>query len=480
MLDSPIRKMCTVLVLWSAAVLSVALVLQIYHQGMVRQTIDTVNAISTEPSATTSVVNLPMWIAMGMLWASGLLLAWVVKSFFDGPVEEFTEATNLVSQGNFDVKVAPLQIRHDRWGDLHRNFLEMQHAMRSRQDAMVANNDRFRTVLASMKEGVLGIDAQGQIILANPSACKLLMLSGEVVGRKLADLVRVPELRSAIEQVRASGQSRATEFKTLHEPRKVLNVRLTALSVSKPAGMAIVFQDVTELRALETMRRDFVANVSHELKTPLASIKAYAETLLMGALNDQEQNVSFVEQIEKQADHLHLQIQDLLEIARVESGKVAGDVEPVSLNESCEHCYSLLCDLAATAKLSLKLELNEKSPVVMASAAGLETILENLVSNAISYTPAGGTVVIRTSVDGDAAVAEVQDSGIGIDVKHHDRIFERFYRVDKARSREKGGTGLGLAIVKHLAQAFKGDVQIVSSAGKGSKFVVRIPLAKQG
>ena len=482
MLDSPFRKMCLVLTLWTATLLIVALVLQIYQQGIIRQTIDMASATATDGSEALPEAfndNFPLWTAMGVLWAGGLLLAGAVKYCFDGPVQDFSDATILVSQGNFGSKIASMQIRHDRWGDLHRNFVEMQNALSSREDEMVAKNDRFRAVLASMNEGVLGMDSGGRIILANPSACKLLMLSDEVVGRKLVDLVRVPELRAAVEQVRSSGQSRATEFKTLHEPRKVLSARLTALSASKPAGVAIVFQDVTELRALETIRRDFVANVSHELKTPLASIKAYAETLLMGALNDDEKNVSFVKQIEEQAGHLHLQIQDLMQIARIESGNVDGVVEPVSLNEICQRCQTRLYALAAKAKATLKLELTDQSPVVMASVVGLETILENLVSNAIRYTPTGGTVVIRTSIDGDTAMVEVQDSGVGIDAKHHSRIFERFYRVDEARSRDKGGTGLGLAIVKHLAHAFDGDVQLESGIGKGATFIVCIPLANR-
>ncbi len=480
MLDSPFQKMYVALALWSVAALGVGVGLQIHHQGSIQRSLARAGAVPVTPEVPSEErggTGLPLWIAVGGLWVGGLCLAWSVGRFFDGPVEDFTAAALQVSQGNFAAKIPALQIRPDRWGDLHRNFLEMQTALRLREDAMVGNNDRFRTVLASMKEGVLGIDAQGRVILANPSACKLLMLSGEVVGRKLMDLVRVPELRAAIEQVRISGQSRAIEFKTLHEARQVLNVRLTPLLLNKPRGMAIVFQDVTELRALETMRRDFVANVSHELKTPLASIKAYAETLMMGAINDQEKNISFVEQIEKQADHLHLQIQDLMEIARVESGKVAGDVEPVALNEVCQRCHEQLYDLAASAELSLKLELSDSAPVVLASAAGLETILENLVSNAIKYTPAGGRVTLRTSSSASMAIAEVEDSGIGIDAKHHDRIFERFYRVDKARSREKGGTGLGLAIAKHLAQAFEGDVELKSKVGKGSTFIVRIPIA---
>ena len=419
-----------------------------------------------------------IWIAMGVLWLASVLLLLGLKTIFEGPAEEFSAAFQEVQIGNYDSRIVALQTRRDHWGSVYRKFREMQDSIKSRAQSKDRDNVRFRTVLASMNEGVLAIDVDGQVILANESARQLLMLNEDLEGRKLMKLVRIPELRAAIEETQQTGQFQSTEFKTLHEPRKTLNARLTALADSTPTGVAIVFQDVTELRALETMRRDFVANVSHELKTPLASIKAYAETLRMGAIHDQEKNVSFVEQIEAQADHLHLQIQDLMEIARVESGKIASDVEAVSLNQACENCFPPLRDLASNSNLELQLHLCVSAPIVMATEAGLDTILENLISNAISYTPVGGKVIVRTAIENDTAIARVIDSGVGIDSKHHDRIFERFYRVDKARSRELGGTGLGLAIVKHLVQTFKGEVTIDSKVGKGTTFTVRLPIAQ--
>ena len=467
---SSFQKQIFLIVGW-AVVLSLAALWLQFRQW------SAVSAVAPTESLSQSI-DWGIWVAMGGVWGLSVVSLFWLKRIFEGPAEEFAAAVREVQTGNYDSRVVAVQTRRDQWDGVYRQFREMQDSIKSRAQSMEFDNVRFRTVLASMNEGVLAIDLEGQVILANESARQLLMLDEDLEGRKLMELVRIPELRAAIEETQQTRQFQSTEFKTLHEPRKTLNARLTALADNTPTGVAIVFQDVTELRALETMRRDFVANVSHELKTPLASIKAYAETLRMGAIHDQEKNISFVEQIEAQADHLHLQIQDLMEIARVESGKIAHDVEAVSLNEACENCYPPLRDLASKSDLELRLDLCETAPIVMATEAGLDTILENLVSNAISYTPAGGKVIVQTVVENGFAITRVIDSGVGIDLKHHDRIFERFYRVDKARSRELGGTGLGLAIVKHLVQTFKGEVTIDSKIGKGTTFTVRLPIAK--
>jgi len=236
-----------------------------------------------------------------------------------------------------------------------------------------------------------------------------------------------------------------------------------------------VLNDITDLRQLELMRQDFAANVSHELKTPLASIRAYAETLKMGAINDKEKNVQFVEEIERQADFLNVQIQDLLQIARIESGNHVWDIESVDLNEEIRRCINKFEPLAANGKVELEFTPSDQNPRARADVEGIQTLLGNLVSNALSYTPAGGVVTVAGYYLDDSAVLEVSDTGIGIAPEHHARIFERFYRVDKARSRDKGGTGLGLSIVKHLAQSFGGNVEFESEPGKGTCFRIKLP-----
>jgi two-component system phosphate regulon sensor histidine kinase PhoR len=223
------------------------------------------------------------------------------------------------------------------------------------------------------------------------------------------------------------------------------------------------------------MRRDFVANVSHELKTPLASIKAYAETLRLGAIHDDQKNIQFLDQIETQAELLNRQIQDLLEIARIESGSAAFKIETVELNTLCERSVKHLLPQALQRDVKLVFNSENETLNADAEANGVVTILNNLISNAIHYTPAGGQVTVKTRLAGEFSIIEVIDTGIGISQEHQTRVFERFYRVDKARSRDLGGTGLGLSIVKHLTQSMGGQVELESQIGKGSTFRVCLP-----
>ena len=321
----------------------------------------------------------------------------------------------------------------------------MQQEIALRQQDILASNQRMQMVLSSMIEGVLSTDDEGRVLLANRSAGRMLSLTqSELVGKKLLDVIRYPALHQAVAQAGESKKYSKAEFETIDEPRRTLQVRVSALAEERK-GVAVVLHDVTEIRALETMRRDFVANVSHELKTPLASIKAYAETLRLGALYDQEKNVAFVEQIESQADLLNAQIHDLLDLARIESPSEEAD-KSLARVSVLDVCFNSIDQLQAEAD-HRKVHLNFVRPAdserlyVRGDLNGIATILKNLISNAIHYTPAEGTVNLSPRLDGNDIVISVVDTGIGIAAEHHSRIFERFYRVDKARSRDQGGTG---------------------------------------
>ena len=391
------------------------------------------------------------------------------------PLNDFSVAARNFGEGQYE-RMSLLKHRRDEWGELANAFELMQHEITRREDRLIENSERLEAVLSSMIEGVVGLDPQGTVMLANEAACRMLALSLEDLhGRKLLDIVRIPELNTAVAQTQLHRKFSKTEFLTLSEPKRRLSARVSVLANNVRPGIAIVLHDVTELRQLETMRQDFVANVSHELKTPLSSIKAYAETLKMGALYDQDKNLRFIERIESQAELLERQIQDLLELARVESGKAAFRIARVSLNQVCELEFQQLGPLAEKHRVQLKLELTDANPLVQADQEAIKTIVQNLLLNAIHYTPAGGSVTLATTIEQDLAIIKVIDTGIGIAPDQQLRIFERFYRVDRARSRDKGGTGLGLSIVKHLTQAFNGSVTLESAVGKGSKFSVRFP-----
>jgi two-component system phosphate regulon sensor histidine kinase PhoR len=246
---------------------------------------------------------------------------------------------------------------------------------------------------------------------------------------------------------------------------------------SQPSGAVLVFHDVTELRRLERMRQDFVANVSHELKTPLASIKAYTETLLDWALHDEEVNVRFLNRIEEQADRLNQLILDLLSLARLESGHEVFHHGPLALSAVVETCIETHRGRAEAKELSLDLDLGpvDDATLVVADEEAVHQILDNLIDNAIKYTPEKGWVRVACKIIDQAIELTVADSGIGIPRDDLPRVFERFYRVDKARSREMGGTGLGLSIVKHLIQSIGGEVSVDSRLGEGTKFTVLLP-----
>jgi two-component system phosphate regulon sensor histidine kinase PhoR len=239
-------------------------------------------------------------------------------------------------------------------------------------------------------------------------------------------------------------------------------------------GAVLVLHDVTELRRLEQLRREFVANVSHELKTPLTSISAYAETLLDGAVDDAEHNRIFLMRIEEQAERLQGLIIDLLALARLDADDSPYELAPVDIGPVLTASVQAHQAVAEAKRVQLEIHPPADELQVFADPEGIRTIIDNLLDNALNYTPAGGQVSVRWTPDADCLQIEVADTGIGIAKEHQARIFERFFRIDKARSRELGGTGLGLAIVKHLCQVFGGSISVTSQMGQGSTFIVRL------
>jgi two-component system phosphate regulon sensor histidine kinase PhoR len=369
-------------------------------------------------------------------------------------------------------------------GGLARAFDETAAALQARITRLEQDRQQLRAVLSGMSEGVVAVDARRRLLFANASADKLFGLAPGSVGRLVPELIRSPQVQEAVDATLAgTGPYRGEiaigrrEAHLWSQPR-VLSVHGTPLPGSPATGAVLVFHDVTDLRRLERMRQEFVANVSHELKTPLASIKAYTETLLDWALHDEAVNVRFLRGIEEQADRLNQLILDLLCLARLESGQEVYQHGPLALGPVVGACVESQRDRAAAKSQSLDLDLGpvDGETLVVADEEAVRQILDNLIDNALKYTPEGGRVRVSCRAEGDAALAvEVADTGIGIPRDDLPRVFERFYRVDKARSRELGGTGLGLAIVKHLVQSIGGQVTVDSRLGAGSKFTVLLP-----
>lgn len=415
-----------------------------------------------------------LWLSSLLVGGLALSLTYLITSRIMRPLYQLTDAAEAVAAGDYRQRIPAGAA--DEIGTLARAVDHMRQALTRQVIALQENSQRLETVLSSMSEGVLAVNGERRVLLANEASRRLLGIeTREVLGRPLLEVTRNRIVREAVEESFRLDEPYEFEFEVGGLPRRHLALRAARLPGQPCPGVVVVLYDVTDLRRLENVRREFVANVSHELKTPLAAIKAYAETLRMGAIHDDEHNEAFVARIEEQADRLHQLIQDLLHLARVESGREAFDIRDVSLGAVFDSCLPDYQERAHAEQLTLDIEPSPTDVVVRADESGLVTILDNLVANAIQYTPRGGRVIVRWRGEGNGAVIEVEDTGVGISPRDQARIFERFYRVDKARSRELGGTGLGLAIVKHLMQAFGGQISVRSELGQGSVFRVWLP-----
>lgn len=439
-------------------------------EGVVRVAI-TMAKIQEEVSA---VEKLIWGIALVVSFTVMLLTYWVVARMIR-PLTILTNAAESIAGGEYDQKLYFPQ--HDELGILAQSFNHMSHEMAERVRQLQASGDRLGTVLEGMVEGVIAINERQHVLFANESAGRLLFFSPEEAeGKPFFESVRNHQLQKAVTEVLNTLEPQRMEVELESTSDRILGVTTTPLPGEPCPGLVIVLFDMTELRRLESLRQEFVANVSHELKTPLSSIKAYTETLIRGAKDDPEISQTFLMRIEEQAERLHELIMDLISLASIESGNQVFDIVDIELRPFVEICLVDQQKVAEAKNIELIVEEKEHGIKVKADEEGLHQILGNLINNAIKYTPDQGRITIRWEWDDpNMVLLEVEDTGIGIEEKHQARLFERFFRVDKARSRELGGTGLGLSIVKHLVQSFNGTIGVTSKVGEGTTFTVRLP-----
>ncbi|WP_417847349.1 ATP-binding protein [Thalassoglobus sp.] len=440
-------------------------------------------------SMTMKSINAQVASVQRLIWVTAMtvsLVALALTYFVVGrvirPLIVLTQSAEAIADGNLRQQV-DIPSR-DELGTLAGAFNLMSRKLSTQIDELhqksselAKNSERLETVLGGMIEGVIAVDGNERVLFVNQAANSLLEITApEIVGRPIWEAVRNPAIQKV---VKSALESKGQKNIELEIPRTEAIVALLAAQLpGDPCpGVVLVFHDVTDLRRLENIRQEFVSNVSHELKTPLTSIQAYAETLLSGAIDDPDHNRKFLKGIEEQATRLHALILDLLRISRIESGADAFEVSTVPLVETVDMCIRQHATICETKSIQLSMQAHTTEIYVLADPEGLQTILNNLIDNAINYTPSGGQVSVYWMVQGSMVSIQVKDTGIGIPKDHQKRVFERFYRVDKARSREMGGTGLGLSIVKHLAQEFGGEAEVASEPGQGSTFTVRLPLA---
>ncbi|HWG42609.1 MAG TPA: ATP-binding protein [Gemmataceae bacterium] len=368
---------------------------------------------------------------------------------------------------------------HDEIGELVRAFNRMSERLDDRIATLEEDRQQLRTILSGMVEGVVALDAGQRILFANERATQLLGLPLQTpVGRRLWEVVRQRPLLDVVQRALDGSEPQHEELGWSGSSTRSLTVHAARLPGLPPRGAVLVLHDTTELRRLERLRQEFVANVSHELKTPLSVIKACVETLLDGAMDDPQHRAQFLEQVASQSNRLHALILDLLSLARIESGEELFDLQAIPVAEVVAACAERHRPRAEAKGQTLEVIAPDEEPIALwADEEAVEQILDNLLDNAVKYTPEEGRVSVRWYREGEQVCLEVSDSGIGIPESDLPRIFERFYRVDKARSREMGGTGLGLSIVKHLTQAMNGSVRASSRAGHGTTFTVCLPRA---
>jgi len=354
--------------------------------------------------------------------------------------------------------------------------LEMEDFQRHQQQTTTDAKAQQQVLFNSMLEGLLLLDRNRRIYLANRSFKNLFGIKAELRGKTIMEALRVRELADIVERVEGEGQMFDYELKLPDLTERWLQVNAAAISNSagEREGTILVFHDLTRLKQLERAREEFVANVSHELRTPLSLIKGYVETLLDGARSNPEVAERFLKIIERNAQRLDLLIQDLLTISALEAGRAKLNLQAVELRPLAEKVLGDLKPPADSKSVTLVNQLPDLRAT--ADAGRLEQVFANLVDNAIKYGRTQGTVTVGGGKTGDGKIEVfVQDDGPGIPPESLDRVFERFYRVDKARSREQGGTGLGLSIVKHIVQSHGGKVWVKSELGKGATFFFTLP-----
>ncbi|MGB9715592.1 MAG: two-component system histidine kinase PnpS [Thermodesulfovibrionales bacterium] len=411
-------------------------------------------------------------------------------------IEEITTFTKQVTSGNYKKRLLPNE--KDELGELARNISEMAQELSNRLEQSEEEKLKIETILRNMSDGLILVDTKGKISLINSSAKGFFGIESDVEGKTIMEALRKSELVESIENVVKNKQTVSLEIETTYPDRLYLLTTATPFLVKDEiSGVVILFHNITKLKHLENIRKDFVANVSHEIKTPITAIKGFAETLLEGAIDDKENATKFLEAIKNHSERLNSLVNDLLTLSRIELGDIKIRKEDVNLDEIVDTVFAILMDKARNKGLYLKKDISPEIHYIKADKDRLIQIFLNLVDNGIKFTEDGGvTIKVQSSkfkvqnlgktvselksqyselVDFDFIEICVEDTGIGIPKKDIPRLGERFYRVDRARSRELGGTGLGLAIVKHLVKAHGWEMVIESTQGIGTKVRILCP-----
>jgi len=415
-------------------------------------------------------------IAIATLAAS--LLAAILAIWIAGratrPLRELIQAADQMAAGNWDNRLIP--VSHDEIGILTDSFNKMSAQLCTQLDTLDKERGRIIAVLNSMNDGVIIVDSNNTIQLINPAAQAMFNIGEtEPVGQSLILVIRQFQLDELLTLCRKTNQTQTTIIE-IPTRQQYLHATVTSLGEALPGNTLLLFQNLTRLRRLETIRQDFISNISHELRTPLASLKALVETLQEGALEDPPAAKRFLRRMETEVDAITQMVEELLELSRIESGRVPLNLKPTPAREMIEHAVDRLITQAQRAQLTIEIDCPEDLPKALADSKRLVQVIVNLFHNAIKFTAPGGTIQLSARKQNNFLLFTVQDNGVGIPADDLARIFERFFKSDRARS--GGGTGLGLAIARHLVEAHGGAIWAESIEGKGSVFHFTVPIAK--
>jgi two-component system phosphate regulon sensor histidine kinase PhoR len=368
-------------------------------------------------------------------------------------------------------------VANDEFGELGRALDHLTRSLQHSLDELRTERDRLDGLLSRMQEGVLMLDTSGHIVLLNPALQEMLLLH-DAIGKTPLEVIRHSELKLLLDEVVSTGSTASREIEVTGLMHRRLLVRAAPLGAPQGGAFA-VFVDVTEMRRLETLRRDFIANASHELRTPVTTIRSAGETIRDVALNDTAALARFVDIIVRNAERLGNLLDDILELSRIESRALRLEIEPVEVGVLLSQVAELFRERAERKGLLLRVSAPDPPAYAMADRRALENVITNLVDNAVKYCATGASIEVGVTADDSKVRVFVKDTGPGIESVHLPRLFERFYRVDAGRSREVGGTGLGLSIVKHLVESMGSRITVESAPGAGSVFYFCLPRASR-
>ena len=399
-----------------------------------------------------------------------IFLSWRLTNSIVKPLETVTDTAAKISQGDLSQRI-PVRRYNSEIEKLAEMFNHMAAELEDKINEISQEKNRIEVILKSMVDGVIAVDKEGKVVLTNPAARKIFNIDEDKIkGKELISSLFSHRIDMYLQRAFDQKESISREIKYKNPEQKIIQATFIPLLADDDSinGGVIVLTDITELRKLETVRNDFVANVSHELRTPLTSMVGYLDTLLESDIKDPETRNKFLKIIKEETDRLSVLIKDLLNLSKIESQNI--DLKAENFKKVLDKVVNLLKANAEKKNIELKLDIPEELPLVYMVREQIEQVLINLIDNAVKYTPENGEIKIKVEKKEDKVYFSIKDNGIGIPQSDQERIFERFYRVDKARSRELGGTGIGLSIVKNIVKQHGSEIKLESREGEGSEF----------